>query len=269
MECFKLTGSTALITGAGTGIGRATALCFAEAGANVVVAARTQSTIDAVAEECRKFGVKSIAVATDITRPQDLDRLVSTTVEHFGGIDILINNAGGAGAPMSALDITDEYLAELMHFNLTSRFGLMRRCIPHLLERKNASVVTTSSVLGRMPDPGFVTSNTINAALSHMTRSLATEFAPLIRFNAIEVGATLTEALKPLLEHGTLAQQMTDKTPMQRLGTAEDIAYGALYLCSPAASWVTGKILEIDGGQLSTNWPIPMNHLSQQQRANG
>jgi len=263
MEYFKLTGKTALVTGAGAGIGRATALCFAEAGADVVVAARTRSAIEAVAGECRRFGVNSLAVATDITNPEDLDRLVAATVEHFGGIDLLVNNAGGAGGPKSALDVSDEYLADLLHFNLTSRFGLMRRCIPHLLNSDSASVVTISSVLGRMPDPGFVTSNTINAALSHMTRSLATEFAPRIRFNVIEVGATLTDALKPLLEHGTLAQQMAEKTPMKRLGTAEDIAYGALYLCSPAASWITGKTLDIDGGQLATNWPIAMNHFAQ------
>ncbi len=163
MECFNLTGKTALVTGAGAGIGRATALCFAEAGADVVVAARTQSAIDAVAEQCRQFGVRSIAVATDITKAQDLDRLVATAVDQFGGIDLLVNNAGGAGAPMSALDVSDTYFADLMHFNLTSRFGLMRRCIPHLLESECASVVMISSVLGRMPDPGFVTSNTINA----------------------------------------------------------------------------------------------------------
>ena len=95
-----------------------------------------------------------------------------------------------------------------------------------------------------------------------MTRELATEFSPRIRFNAIEVGATMTDALKPLLQQGTLKQQMEEKTPMRRLGTPEEIAHGALYLCSPAAGWITGKVLEIDGGQLTTNWPLPMNHFA-------
>lgn len=264
MDCFKLTGQTAVITGAGAGIGAAIARCFAEAGANVVLAARTQSAIDAVASDCRAFGVEAMAVATDINDPQALDRLIDSTVEGFGGIDLLVNNAGGAGGPRSALEVGDDYFEKLLHFNLTSRFGLTRRCIPHLLESDRAAVLMISSVLGRMPDPGFVTSNTINAALSHMTRELATEFAPRIRFNGIEVGATMTEALAPLLEHGNLAEQMAEKTPMKRLGTPEDIAYGALYLCSPAASWVTGKMLEVDGGQLGTNWPIPMNHDAKQ-----
>lgn len=264
MDYFKLTGKTALITGGGSGIGRATALMFAEAGANIVVAARTRSKIEEVAESCRQSGVEAIAVPADITKPEDLDRLVDTTVSQFGGMDILINNAGGAGGPMSALEVSDEYLAELLHLNLTSRFGLMRRCIPHLLESDSASVVSISSVLGRMPDPGFVTSNTINAGLSHMTRSLATEFAPRIRFNVIEVGATLTEALEPLLEYGNLGEQMAAKTPMKRLGTADDIACGALYLCTPAGGWVTGKSLQVDGGQLTTNWPLPMNHFERE-----
>ena len=264
MDCFKLTGQTAVITGAGAGIGRATALCFAEAGANIVAAARTEAAIEEVATACRQFGVDAISVVTDITRPADLDELVSRAVEHFGGIDILINNAGGAGAPVPAVEITDEYFAGLLHLNLISRFGLIRRCIPHLLESDSASVVSISSVLGRMPDPGFLTSNTINAGLNHMTRELATEFSPRIRFNAIEVGATMTDALKPLLEHGTLKEQMEEKTPMKRLGTPEEIAYGALYLCSPAAGWITGKMLEIDGGQLTTNWPVPMNHFARQ-----
>jgi len=264
MDCFKLTGKTALVTGAGAGIGRATALCFAEAGANVVVAARTGAAIEAVAANCKKFGVDAVAVVADITKPDDLDNLVGRTIEHFGGIDLLINNAGGAGAPVSALEISDDYFSGLLHLNLVSRFGLIRRCIPFLLESESASVVTISSVLGRMPDPGFLTSNTINAGLNHMTRELATEFSPRIRFNAIEVGATMTDALKPLLEHGTLKQQMEDKTPMKRLGTPEEIAYGALYLCSPAASWITGKTLAIDGGQLTTNWPVPMNHFARE-----
>ncbi len=261
MNGFELNGATALITGGGSGIGRSIALCFARAGARVALAARTQSDIDQVASQCRETGVDALAIATDITVGEDLDHLVSTVTQHFGGLDILINCAGGAGAPKSALEITDEYFTELLHFNLVSRFGLIRRCLPHLLESERASVVTITSVLGRMPDPGFLTSNTINAGLDNMTRELATEFAPRVRFNAIQVGATMTEALAPLLEHGTLQQQMAELTPLKRLGTPEDIAYGALYLCAPSGSWVTGKLLEIDGGQTTTNWPLPMNHF--------
>ncbi len=264
MDCFRLDGRTALITGAGAGIGKATALCFAEAGANVIVSARTRATIEEVAGRCTAFGVDALAVVADINRPEDLDNLVERSVERFGGLDIVINNAGGAGAPVPALEITDKYFSDLLHFNLVSRFGLMRRCIPHLLESDAASVVMISSVLGRMPDPGFLTSNTINAGLNNMTRELATEFSPRIRFNGIEVGATMTEALEPLLAYGDLKKQMEEKTPMRRLGTPEEIAQGALYLCSPAASWITGKLLQIDGGQLTTNWPLPMNHFERQ-----
>ena len=191
MECFKLTGLTALITGAGTGIGRATALLFAGAGANLVAAARNRSEIEAVAAQCREFSAGAIAVPTDITQPAQLDHLIETTAMQFGGIDIVINNAG----------------------------------------------------------------------LTNMTRSLATEYATKIRFNVLEVGATLTDALKPLLEHGTLGQQMAGKTPMKHLGSAQDIVRCARYLCSPAGSWVTGKAMEVDGGQLTTNWPMPMNYF--------
>jgi 7-alpha-hydroxysteroid dehydrogenase len=107
-----------------------------------------------------------------------------------------------------------------------------------------------------MVESGFTAYGTSKAALSHMTRMMAHEFAPHVRVNALAVGATLTDALSPFVASGDLKEQMEALTPMGRLGTPEDIAQAALYFCSPAASWVTGKILAVDGGTIASNWPI-------------
>ena len=123
------------------------------------------------------------------------------------------------------------------------------------MEGDGGTVVNISSAAGRLVQPGFAAYGTAKAALSHLTRLLACEFAPKVRVNAIGVGATLTSALAPFLDADSKAK-MEELTPMGRLGEVEDIALAALYLASPAASWVTGKILEVDGGTEGTNWPF-------------
>jgi 7-alpha-hydroxysteroid dehydrogenase len=255
LDRFRLDGKVAIVTGAGRGIGRGISLAFAEVGAQVVCGARTAEQIDALAAEIRESGGRALAVPCDVTDSAQLEHLVARAVEEFGRVDIVVNNAGGT-PPTPALQLSDEVFEQAFHFNVTSAFHLSRAAIPHMLDGKSGSIVNISSALSHVVESGFVAYGTAKAALSHMTRLLACEFAPHVRVNALAVGATLTDALAPFVQSGDLQQQMEALTPMARLGEVEDIAAAALYLASPASAWVTGKIFEVDGGTVASNWPI-------------
>ena len=257
LDRFKLKGKVAIVTGASAGIGRGSALGLAEAGASVVIAARTQAKLEDAAGEIRKAGGKALAVVTDVNDGAQLERLVNATIAEYGRIDILVNNAGGT-MPGPALHLNQQDFETAFHFNVGTAFQLTKLCAPHLA-KDGGAVVNISSAMSYMVDPGFLAYGTAKAALSHMTRLLACEWAPLIRVNALAVGATETEALGMFLNAAPeVRQQMVDLTPMGRLGTPEDIALGVLYLASPAGSWITGKVFEIDGGTVASNWPMKM-----------
>ena len=255
LERFRLDGRAALVTGGGRGIGRASALALAEAGADVAVAARRLEDLEAVAEQVRRLGRRALAVACDVNVGEQLDELVARSLESFGRIDVVVNNAGGT-PPTPMLQLSDEAFEQAFHFNVTSAMRLSRKAIPAMLEREGGAIVNVSSALSHMVESGFTAYGTAKAALSHLTRLMACEFAPRVRVNALAVGATVTDALAPFLKAGDLQQQMEALTPMARLGDPEDIACAVLYLASPAAAWVTGKVFEIDGGTVDSNWPI-------------
>ena len=255
LDRFRLDGKVALVTGAGRGIGRGIALAFAEMGADVVCAARTPAEIDATADAARALGRRALAIPCDVTDAAQLEALARETIARLGRVDLLVNNAGGY-PPMSALDTDGPSWEWCFRFNLTSAFLLTRACLPHMVERGSGAVLNISSAAGRIIRGGFVAYGTAKAALSFMTRQLAAEFAPKVRVNALAVGAVETSALRPFLTDD-IREKMEAMTPMRRLGTVDDIALAALWLCSPAGGWVTGKVVEVDGGTESTNWPFP------------
>jgi 7-alpha-hydroxysteroid dehydrogenase len=257
LDRFRLDGRVAIVTGAGRGIGAAIALAFAEAGADVVCAARGRDAIEAVAAKARDTGRRALAVPCDVTDRAALEALVAATTRELGGVDLLVNNAGG-GPFQPALRTSERVFEETLRFNLTSAFLLTRLAVASMLERGGGAVVNISSAVGRFPERGFVAYGTAKAGLAHMTRVLAHELAPRVRVNALAVGATLTDALAPFVADEERRRAMEAKTPMRRLGTPEDIAAAALYLASPAASWVTGKILEVDGGTIASNFPFEL-----------
>ncbi|TMA36038.1 MAG: glucose 1-dehydrogenase [Deltaproteobacteria bacterium] len=254
LDRFRLTDKVAIVTGAGRGIGQAIALAFAEMGAHVVCAARSEAEIEATAARARSLGPRALAVRCDVTEPAQLDDLVRRAIAELGRIDLLVNNAGGF-PPMKLLDTDLPSWEWCLRFNLTSAFVLTRACVPHMLERDGGVVLNISSAAGRIVRAGFVAYGTAKAALSFMTRQLAAELAPRVRVNALAVGAVETSALRPFLTD-EIRRQMEAMTPMRRIGTVEDVALAALWLCSPAGSWVTGKVVEVDGGTESTNWPF-------------
>jgi 7-alpha-hydroxysteroid dehydrogenase len=256
LDSFRLTGQVAIITGAGRGIGRAIAIAFAEAGADVVIAARRAGTLEEVRTEVEARGRRALCVPTDVTDPAQLDRLVERALEMFARVDIVVNNAGG-WPPTIALAVDDADMDAALRFNVTAPLHLSRRAAPHLAKTRG-SIVNISSAMSHLVDSGFVAYGTCKAALNHMTRLLAYEWAPLVRVNAIAAGATLTDALDAVANMGDALQQMEAKTPLRRLAQPEDIAASALFLASPAGSWITGKVLEVDGGTIATNWPFPI-----------
>jgi 7-alpha-hydroxysteroid dehydrogenase len=254
---FRLDGKVAIVTGGSSGIGRAVAHALRDAGAKVVVAARTAARLDEVAESLRKGGSEALAVPTDMTVPSQIDALLEKTLAAYGGVDVVVNVAGGT-PPTVALAVADADLAAAFQFNVTSAFHLARIAAPHLAKGGAGAIVNISSAMSHRVDSGFVAYGTAKAALDHMTRLLAHEWAPKVRVNAVSVGATRTEALSFVTAMPGVEEAMVARTPLGRLGEPEDIALAVLYLASPASAWVTGQVLAIDGGAPGSVWPFPI-----------
>ncbi len=259
-DAFSLTGKVAIVTGAGRGIGAQTARTFAEAGADVVLAARTKEQLDAVADDVRGVGRRALVVPCDANDNEALEDLVAQTMAEFGKLDIVVNNAGGT-MPRPFLDTSPGYLERAFHFNVTTAFVLTKAAAPHMLAADSGAVVNISSAIGRLRDRGFVAYGTAKAALTHMTRLMAADLAPKIRVNAIAVGSVATSAIEVVLDNQEIHDEMVRRTPVKRLGQPEDIAYCALYLAAPAGSFVTGKLLEVDGGLEEANLELGLPDL--------
>ena len=256
MDRFRLDGQVAVVTGAGKGIGAGIARALAEAGARVVLGARTRSDLERVAVEIGGLGSAALVVPTDVLKFDQLQHLADAAITEYGRIDILVNNAGGF-PPKPVSQTTAREFEAAMRFNVTSAYELSRICAPLMVESAGTgNILNISSVAGHKPTPCFAAYGTAKGALSLLTRELAQEFAPKVRVNAIAVGSTRTDALDTVLTD-EIEQTMVDLTPMGRLGEVEDIALGALYLCSPAASYVTGDILAVNGGLERLNMQMP------------
>lgn len=262
IDRFRLDGRAALVTGAGRGIGRACALALAEQGADVTLVARTRSDLDALASRVAELGRRAVVLPADVSDTAGLAEVVAGAVDALGRLDILVNNAGGA-PPRPFLDTGERALEAAFHFNVTTAFRLTQLAVPHLLAAQEhppapapagagaaptSAVVNISSAMGRLVGRGYAAYGTAKAALSHLTRLLAADLAPRIRVNAVAVGATATSALETVLTDPGLRDAMTAGTPLRRLGEPDDVAAAVLYLASDAGSYVTGKVLEVDGG---------------------
>jgi 7-alpha-hydroxysteroid dehydrogenase len=260
LDQFLLTDKVALVTGGGRGIGAATALGFADAGADVAIAARTPEQLEEVAQEIRARGRRALILPADVNDLDGLPSLVERTVAEFGRLDVLVNNAGGT-APRPLLETSNRAFEEAFHFNVTTAFALTRAAVPHLLESGTGSVVNISSVMGRIADRGYSAYGTAKAALSHLTRLLAADLAPRVRVNGIAVGSVATTALDTVLTNDDLRTTMERQTPLRRIGNPIEIAATALWLASPAGAFVTGKVMEVDGGLQIPNLALGLPDL--------
>jgi 7-alpha-hydroxysteroid dehydrogenase len=261
LDRFKVTDNVAIVTGAGRGIGRGIALALAEAGADIVCAARSTDQIEDTAAEVRARGRRALPVPTDVTERPQLEALVDAAMNEFGRIDTLVNNAGG-WPPQPVLRTSEKAFEQAFRFNVTSAFLMTRFVVPKMIESAGGgAIVNISSRAGSMVQAGFTSYGTSKAALSFMTKMMAPELAPKVRVNAIEVGGVETDALATVLTDESIRREMEDHTPMKRVGQVEDIAAAALYLVSPASSWVTGKIFEVDGGVEAPAFTMPFEPL--------
>lgn len=261
LDQFLVTDRVAIVTGAGRGIGAAIAKTYAEAGGDVVLSARTEAQLQEVAGEIEAMGRRAVLVPADLNDTENLGVLVERAVAEFGRVDTVVNNVGGT-MPRPFLDTSERFFEAALHFNVTTAFTLTKAATPYLLQSDCGSVVNISSMMGRRADRGMVAYGTAKGALAHMTRLLACDLAPKVRVNAIAVGSVATSALQVVLENESLEREMVEKTPLRRLGDPLDIALGALWLASPAGSFVTGKMIEIDGGLEAPNLALGLPDLS-------
>jgi 7-alpha-hydroxysteroid dehydrogenase len=261
LDRFRLDDKVAVITGGGRGLGAAIALAFAEVGADVVIASRTQSELDAVAEQVRATGRRAHTVAADLAHPEVTAQLAGQAVEAFGRLDIVVNNVGGT-MPNTLLTTSTKDLKDAFTFNVVTAHALTVAAVPLMLEHSGGgSVINISSTMGRLAGRGFAAYGTAKAALSHYTRLAALDLCPRIRVNAIAPGSILTSALDVVASNDELRKPMEKVTPMRRLGDPVDIAAAAVYLASPAGDFLTGKTLEVDGGLTFPNLDIPVPDL--------
>ena len=266
LDRFRVDGQVAVVTGAGRGIGAATAVALAQAGADVVISARHADQLDKVAAQVEEAGRRAVVVPADL---MDLDAaagLADRAVEELGRLDIVVNNVGGT-IPNALLDTTPEYLEEAFHFNVSTAHALTRSAVPHLLAAPapGGSIVNISSVVGRLSGRGYLAYGTAKAALAHYTRLAARDLNPHIRVNAISVGSVMTSALEFVASDPGTKQAMEDVTPLRRIGEADDIAAAVLYLSSRAGGYLTGKVLEVDGGLEQPNLDLGLPDLTPEE----
>lgn len=261
LDNFRLTDQVAIVTGAGRGLGAAIAVAFAEAGADVVISSRTESELDTVATRIRAAGQRAHIVVADLSDADAAGSLADVAVGEFGKIDIVVNNVGGT-MPNTLLNTSVGDLAGAFAFNVLNAHALIRAAAPLMLEHSGGgSIINIVSTMGRLAGRGFAAYGTAKAALLHYTRLAATDLSPRIRVNAIAPGAIVTAALSVVAANDELRVPMEQATPLHRLGQPEDIAAAAVYLASPAGSYLTGKVLEVDGGLNAPNLALPIPDL--------
>ena len=242
---MRLANKTAIITGGGSGIGKASAKFFHREGANVVLFGRRKHKLE---ETVQELGSGALAIEGDMCQSTYLDRLVQETQSTFKRIDILVNNAGiFKGAPLH--EVSDDQYDEIMNINMTAVFQLTRKVLPVMMEQKGGSIIHISSILGIIAVPQVAVYNISKGAMNQLNRSIAVEYGNYgIRSNSICPGLIKTDMTADLMNDETLMQEWSKEYPIGRFGKPEDVANACLFLASDESSFITGTILPVDGG---------------------
>ena len=247
----ELSNKIALVTGGGRGLGRAIALAFAEAGAEVAVASRTRKQLDEVAEEIRARNRRALAVEADVTDSGSVARMVEATRGEFGRIDILVNSAG-AGWASRVVETTDDAWKFIIETNLTGTFYCCRDVARLMIEQKSGSIINLASVAGVKGPPGLGAYAASKGGVIALTRVLALENARHnVRVNAIAPGYFRTDMNAAALDDPEIGPKIVRRIPMRRVGRPEEIGPLAVYLASDQASYVTGEVYFISGGEMA------------------
>jgi len=246
-----LKGRVAVVTGGGTGIGRAISIGLAELGADVVVASRDPQHLDPTADDIRGLGRRALAIPTDIRRPEQVEALVQQTVVELGRVDIHVNNAGGQ-YPGPAEELSAEGWRRVIDLNLNGTFYCAQSIARHMMQAGGGVIVNIVANFGLRAAPGLAHSAAARAGVISLTRTLALEWAKYgIRVNAVAPGVVMTEgALAEMLINPEAIERIERAIPLKRLGTPEDVANLVMFLVSDAAAYITGETIAVDGG----NW---------------
>ncbi len=248
VELFSLRDKVALVTGAGKGLGKSMALALSESGAHVVVVSRTLSDIEATAKEIQENGVKSIPIAVDVTKEEDVVRMVETILREFKTIDILVNNVGTfIGGPLLELSMDDWH--KTLEINLTSTYLCSKVVGKHMVERQNGKIINISSALGIFGarDSGAYCAS--KGGVIQLTKALAIEWAKYnINVNSIAPYSLETEKTRTMLENEKVKKTLISKIPLSRIGQPSDVSGTVVFLASKASDYITGQVIFVDGG---------------------
>jgi 3-oxoacyl-[acyl-carrier protein] reductase len=249
---LTLKGKVAIVTGGSHGIGKAISLALARCGAAVCIADIDPALGEDVAAQIRALGQRGLALSVDVTVSGQIDKMVEKTIENYGHVDLLVNNAGGASGPTFSigrvLKISERDWDDTMTLNLKSVFLCSRAVAPTMLEQKKGCIINMASITGQFPWAGMPAYSAAKAAVINLTQSLAMEFAPYIRVNAIAPGLVDTPRTSKNRRPEQLGQLLTN-VPLGRMGKPEEVADIAVYLASDVAEWITGSVVNLNGGQ--------------------
>ncbi|MEZ5139179.1 MAG: SDR family oxidoreductase [Acidimicrobiales bacterium] len=247
LDRFRIDDQVAIVTGAGRGIGAACAVALAEAGADVVISARTEDQLAEVAAKVEATGRRAHVVPADLSDLEAVAGLAQAAKDAFGRLDIVVDNLGGT-MPRPFEHTSPRFLTEAFSFNVATAHALNRAAVPVMLETGGGAIVGISSIMGRVPGRGYLAYGTAKAGLAHYTKLAARDLASRIRVNAIAVGSIATSALDIVMQDDAMRTEMESVTPLRAIGEPEHISATVLFLASPAAGYVTGKVVEVDGG---------------------
>ena len=249
-DLFSLEGKVAIVTGASRGIGRAVAIGLAKAGADVAVAARTASDLESLVGEIDSFGRRAVAFPTDVTDRAQIQDLVDRTLAELGGLQVLVNNAGGTRFRSPLLGLRPDGWDKVMRLNLDAVFNATQIAAGTMVELGGGSIIQMSSVAGLVGEPGLSVYSAAKGGVRLMTQAVAKELAPSgVRINSIAPGWIATDLNATLRENPDTNRLIEGAIPMGRWGNPEEVVGAAIFLASDASSFVTGTTIVVDGGQ--------------------